>query len=285
MCKLSQRGTIQFILFIILLVGIITGAYLVQRTQIFRPRASDFLTPIPSPNHEPDTPEIESDYLPTASELEEFEQWADIHGIILQGTYKPVFFWTALDYEANDENVDLNQIKGLARVYYGLKQLPDDVLEVMRGKTIYFSTTPGRSTTTVSNSKGLNAGIFMAATTTYAQAAVHEFGHIFESYAIGGGEGINNRVQNFPHFNILLSEYRELFPSTEGVYPNIDDSKPIPEGYISYYATTDSTENFTEHFAYYVMEGALFREKAAQDPLLLAKYNFFKDKIFKDKEY
>lgn len=242
-------------------------------------------TPSHDPNHKPDTPEPESEDLPTPSELIEFKQWAIKYGIELYGTSKPVFFWTALDYKVNDQDVDLSLIKGVSRVYYGLKFLPDDILEVMRGKTIYFTTAPGRSTAIDKTPKGLNAGLFMAATTIYAQATVHEFAHIFELYAIEGGEGINNRVQNFPQFNMLLPEYRELFPSTEPIRPNIDYSQPIPEGYISYYATTNSTENFAEHFAYYVMEGPLFRQRLSNDQLLQAKYLFFKNKVFKGREY
>ncbi|MEK7617299.1 MAG: hypothetical protein AAB414_04545 [Patescibacteria group bacterium] len=40
MLKLSERGAIQFIVLLILLLGIIAGVYLVQKTQIFKPKAT-----------------------------------------------------------------------------------------------------------------------------------------------------------------------------------------------------------------------------------------------------
>lgn len=40
MHKLNQKGAIQFIFILILLAGIVAGVYLVQRTQIFKPKAA-----------------------------------------------------------------------------------------------------------------------------------------------------------------------------------------------------------------------------------------------------
>lgn len=40
MSSLNQRGAIQFIILLILLAGVVAGVYLVQRTQIFKPKAS-----------------------------------------------------------------------------------------------------------------------------------------------------------------------------------------------------------------------------------------------------
>lgn len=37
--KLDQKGVIQFIIPLILLAGIVVGVYLVQKTQIFKPKA------------------------------------------------------------------------------------------------------------------------------------------------------------------------------------------------------------------------------------------------------
>lgn len=39
MPKLNSRGVIQFIPLLLLLAGIIAGVYLVQKTQIFKPKA------------------------------------------------------------------------------------------------------------------------------------------------------------------------------------------------------------------------------------------------------
>lgn len=38
--KLNQRGAIQFLIPLILIIGIIAGVYLVQKTQIFKPKAA-----------------------------------------------------------------------------------------------------------------------------------------------------------------------------------------------------------------------------------------------------
>lgn len=40
MPKFKERGAIQFIVLLILLGGIIAGVYLVQKTQIFKPKAT-----------------------------------------------------------------------------------------------------------------------------------------------------------------------------------------------------------------------------------------------------
>ena len=38
--KLSQRGAVQFLVPLILIIGIVAGVYLVQHTQIFKPKAA-----------------------------------------------------------------------------------------------------------------------------------------------------------------------------------------------------------------------------------------------------
>lgn len=235
---------------------------------------------------EPDTPEAESELFPTDQEIAAFSTWADEHGIEVKGTKKPAYFWTALDYKFDDEGLPLNQMRGVTTVYKGLSRLPDEVLEVMRGKAIYLSSAPGRSTLVDNNeARGLKAGIFLAAGTTYAQAAIHEFGHLFDSWAIGASDGVNLHPQNFPQFHELLSGYYSLFPHTDALRPDSVYSDSPQPGYISSYASTNRSENFAEHFAYYVMEGNLFRAKMQEDSLLADKYSFFKEKIFGGKEY
>ncbi len=48
MIKLSQRGFTHLVVLLILLVGVVTGIYLVQHTQIFRPKAA-YLDPESDP--------------------------------------------------------------------------------------------------------------------------------------------------------------------------------------------------------------------------------------------
>ena len=248
--------------------------------------AEDFRPPV-----EPTiSPRTAQDEFPTEHELTELTSWADNHGINLKGTNKPVFFWTALDYKVDDEDIGLNQIKGIQEVYKGLSILPDDVLEVMRGKTIYMTTNASARSVFVNEDPdhGLSAGIMLTPGLTDTQSTLHEFGHLFDAYGLTGGEVENNNKnpKKFPQFSDHVDEYRQLFTTKEikpllgGGYQGI-----APPGYISGYSTVSIYENFAEHFSYYVTEGEMFRKKAENDPLIAEKYNFLKNEIFNLKEY
>lgn len=244
---------------------------------------------MPVTYEETDHPGPEAEMYPKPEEIEEFQKWADERGITLKGTQKTVFFWTAPEYRADDQDVSLDKIKGVANVYKSLSLLPDDVLEVMREKTIYFSTEEGRSTIISEGhpDKSLQAGIFMGADTTYGQAAVHEFAHVFAEHALGTeGEGRFFETE-FPKYNTIRETFSLLFPwkSAEGGNVNYGGVNEGPQGFISGYSTINQTENFAETFGYYVEAGNIFRQKMENDTLLTAKYNFLKDNIFSGKEY
>lgn len=229
--------------------------------------------------------------LANPSQLFEFYDWATLQGITLQGVLRNVNYLYKNKFNPNSDSTSLDKIPGVYLAYLGMKILPDSVLEVMRGKTIYFSTVyfddpyhPGVALIgydTNKASNNLNSGILLSRP-IYQQGAIHEVGHILEAYGIDSFGG-----DKFPNFKKLREEKNLLF-DTSNIDPIPDDklfTEPIPKGYISTYSTKNKAENFAETFAYYVWQGNFFRNQMINDPLLTQKYNFMKDKIFNSVEY
>ncbi|MBI2617543.1 hypothetical protein HYW55_05380 [Candidatus Gottesmanbacteria bacterium] len=216
----------------------------------------------------------------TEKQLETFRAWAQMHGITLQGVTKDINSLYYNKYDPATDHIDLEKIEYVINVFDALERIPDSVLTVMQGKTMYISTLNERPYTILNGDyldtlKGLNEGIILTHPLGIHNT-IHEFGHIVGYHGI---EGIYD--QNYPQFKQYASEYHRIFDMQGIQYP----PATLSQGYISLYATANKAENFAEHFTYYVVLANEFREKALKDAKLLEKYTFLKEKIFAGKEY
>jgi hypothetical protein len=166
-----------------------------------------------------------------------------------------------------------------------IRSLPLSVVQVFRGKGVYFTTVNGRSyavgmpcsNTTYKVFVGLETGVFVdprhdGSAGTLANF-VHEFGHLIDYVVMQGGYGSYLHSLQFP-------EFRKAVPEKNSVFGIGDDPVPqTPFGYISRYAMTNAQENFAEHFRAFVLEKEKFsdlarKEEAQGQPELMAKYRF-----------
>lgn len=206
--------------------------------------------------------------------IAEFSDWAVGRGIALQAVSASVDDMYYNRYAPAEHNIALEKISGLTTAYYALKNLPGRLLDVMRDKTIYFSTANDRPYTNLTGDyggtlKNTKPG-FILTQPISKDATLHEFGHIVGYHGIEGLYGFA------APFSDLKEEYDELFDTMGINYPPIE----TPRGYISSYATANKAENFAEHFANYVFRAGNFKTKMAGDALLTKKYDFFEKKLF-----
>jgi len=215
-------------------------------------------------------------------EFSEFEIWANSHGISLVGVSK-----NSLDlyYEGYDEKVDYvdwKTVPGVLGVAESLYKIPDGVISVMDGKTIYFSTEYGRSYSVLGSFPeydilvGVDRGIIIEQNIS-SYTVIHEIGHIVDYHGI---QGMYNDSQN--NFSDSLELRDSIFTVEIDYHMN---SSEIPLGYVSVYSTTNDAENFAENFAYYVERPEVFREMINTDQNLIDNYDFFKSEIFQNLEY
>lgn len=216
--------------------------------------------------------------LPDAAQSAEFMNWANGRGIALQAITAGVDDLYYNRYELAQHNISLSKIPGLTVAYSALRNIPGSVLEVMRGKTIYFSTSSDRPYANLTGDyggtlKNTKAG-FILTQPMSEESTIHEFGHIVGYHGIEGLYGFSSP------FSDLKTDYDALFDTGGIAYP----PSATPKGYISSYATANKAENFAEHFAYYVSKAGEFKLKAIGDDLLAKKYDFFNTKLFLPQE-
>ena len=173
-----------------------------------------------------------------------------------------------------------------------IRSLPLSVVQIYRGKGIYFTTLPGRSyaptmpasNTTYKSNVGMQTGLWVemrsGGVEGTAQNFVHEFGHIIDYVIIKGGYGSYRAPHQFP-------EFRATLPKKERVFGIRDDKVPqTPYGYISRYAMTNAQESFAEHFRAYITEKEKFLKQAEEELTkgnaeLMRKYRFMEKLIDK----
>jgi len=215
-------------------------------------------------------------------EFSEFETWADSHGISLVGVSKNSI---DLYYDGYDDTVDYVNWKivpGVLNVAESLYKIPDGVISVMDGKTIYFSTEYGRSYTVLGSFPdydilvGLNRGIIIEQNIS-SYTVIHEIGHIVDYHGI---KGMYNDSQN--NFSDSLELRNSIFAVEIDYQIN---SSELPLGYVSVYSTANDAENFAENFAHYVERPEVFREMINDDQNLISNYDFIKNEIFQNLEY
>lgn len=197
----------------------------------------------------------------------------DSLGITLHpgNTFKP---------ESNGSPRSLNHCKSL--VYRTLKSLPSEPVNHLKNLTLYFSDT-GR--------RGLGGGdtvILRCQNVTDEELVgvlVHEMGHIHDTGVMSGSfwaaksefmDGSKPVYEDDPS----LGFYRLSWQNEKKM--NLTAKK---EDFVSGYAMTDSFEDFSESYAYYILHGKEFRQLAQENAVLKKKYDFLKDIVFDGKEY
>ena len=212
------------------------------------------------------------------NEIDQFENWANEHGIAIVGVNKNS---NDLYYTGYDESTDSVNWKEIPRVLVAadaLYTVPENVLQVMDGKTIYFSTEYGRSYTVLDSFPdhdilvGLNRGIILEQNTA-PHTVIHELGHIVDYHGI---QGIYDDEQNI---------FENSLDDRNSVFNGMDNYSSDSTGYISSYSAVNDAENFAENFAHYVIYSNEFREKILTDPLLIEEYEFMRDVVFSGFEF
>ncbi len=214
--------------------------------------------------------------------FEQFENWAKENGIELVGVNKNSFDLYYDGYVPETDYVSWKRIPNVLVAAEVLYKIPQDVIQVMDGKTLYFSTEYGRSYAVLGSFpsygilEGLEPGIILEQNIN-PHTVIHELGHIVDYHGI---QGIYGDDQNI--FNHLSEDRSSIFKVTQKYHPR---STTPPNGYISVYSTANDAENFAENFAYYVQYPNEFRERLVEDPLLIEEYEFLRDKIFSGLEF
>jgi len=207
--------------------------------------------------------------------LANFENWAKEHDISLVGTNKNAnqLKWS---FDHDKDQVELKDVSGVLIAAEALYKIPDNVLVVMAGKTIYFSTEDGRSFT-VFDAWGINAldRGFIIEQNVRAFTVTHELGHIVDVHGIQGDFADEQNV-----FGYAKEDRDEIFLV---IVNKPNDKEKL--GYITGYSTINDLENFADHYAYYVVYPDVFRDEMKNDPLLVKKYEFLRDFIFNGKEF
>jgi len=209
--------------------------------------------------------------------LANFENWAKEHDISLVGTNKNSTQLSKWSFDHDKDQVELKDVPGVLIAAESLYKIPDDILVVMAGKTIYFSTEDGRGKSILDawGDKPLNRGIIIEQNVRAANV-IHELGHIVDAHGIQGDFADEQNV-----FSYAEEDRDKIFQVLLESKPN--DKEKL--GYITSYSSNNDLENFAEHYAYYVVYPDLFRDEMKNDPLLVKKYEFLRDFIFNGKEF
>jgi len=210
--------------------------------------------------------------------LANFEDWAKKHDITLIGTNKNAKHLTRWGFIPEKDGVELKDVPGVLDSAQLLYKIPDNVLEVMRDKTIYFSTEKGRSKSIHAawGPDSLNRG-FIIEQSHWTSNVIHELGHIVDVHGIQGAYADKQNV-----FSHTKDKRDEIFQVKVDYKPKASGA---PQGHISRYASESELENFAEHFTYYVVFPDKFRNQMEKDPLLVDEYEFMRDFIFNGKEF
>ena len=215
------------------------------------------------------------------NEIEQFENWADENNITLVGVNKNSNDLYYDGYDKSTDNVNWKEISGVLIAADVLYTVPENVLQVMNGKTIYFSTEYGRSYTVLDSFPdhdilvGLNRGIILEQNIN-SHTVIHELGHIVDYHGIRGIYGDDQNI-----FEYASEDRASIFKVTV----EYQSYSTAPNGYISAYSTANDAENFAENFAYYVQYPNEFRERLIVDPSLIEEYEFLRDEIFSGLEF
>ena len=204
-------------------------------------------------------------------ELSKFEVWALLHGIELVGTNKGTNYLYYNGFDPQTDSIDWRDVPRVLIAANALYTIPENIIEVMRGKTIYFSNQPGRSYTVLSSFpdynilEGMNRGIILEQGIN-AHTTIHEVGHVVDYHSI---QGIYVDKQNI--FSESKNDRIRIF-AVNGTFDYATGATPA--GYITAYSTSNDAENFAENFAYFITRPDEYKFRVESDPLLADEYEF-----------
>ncbi len=205
----------------------------------------------------------------------DFVRWANQYNIELVGL-KVSFRHTFYNGLKKEDYVGIKEIPGIIEISNAFHKVPEEILRVMEGKTIYISQKFGGSHVLYGGGEIFNRG-FILEQPIREERVIHEFGHVVDEHGI---KGVYDDPQN--HWGYLREETDRIFKTT--VSYDSDRQEPA-EGYISVYSMKSRQENFADHFMAYVYSPEEFRRRAQNEPLLKQKYDFFKNNLFGGVEY
>ncbi|MBI5159796.1 hypothetical protein HY992_06795 [Candidatus Micrarchaeota archaeon] len=212
---------------------------------------------------EPTTAKHFKDKILTAEEqVWSFIEWCRNHDIQL---------WREGKIDSFPDLIATPRITSVAESMY---LIPEDLMTVMRGRTIWFFGV-GQWGGRMILEHGRKGGIELYENRGH-KAALHEFGHALDHFGIRGDYA---GIGSWRH---LDRERKKVFDVTVAY---TKDAATPPVGHISNYSSSNPGENFAEHFAFYISAGPAFRMLAAYELQLRAMYYFFKNKLFHGREY
>jgi len=201
-----------------------------------------------------------------------------------------------------DYIIPLEEVKYLDEIIAGIKLLPKAVVEMMRGKAIYFSNARGISRTIITahcqlitNYLGLMPGVFVERHKDKGQITetfIHEIGHLIDHTVLQ--PFYTSKGQRSIRFYYQFSEVQKLYTDREKHFtgnPSYKENKYNDKakgkaGFLTNYSEKNREEDFAEHFVHFIMHKTRFdekmREEAGQkDFRLLQKFMFMSKLIEK----
>jgi|GEM_PF-2745211 len=213
--------------------------------------------------------------------ITDFLLWSNAHGIEIVGIHKTTDHFYYQGGKPEDFS-DPKDVPNLLEVADGLYQIPENIIAVLKGKTLYVSHLNGRGYAVLGSwpeqniLAGMNRGVILEQQLK-KENVVHEIGHILDYHGI---RGMYEDPQNL--FANLEPLRKEIFSVS---FPYDPALVAPPVGYLNVYSTANDAENFAEHFASYVFRAQDFRVRAKRDEILQRKYDFFKNNLFGGREY
>jgi len=153
--------------------------------------------------------------------LANFENWAKEHDISLVGTNKNHKYLFKPGMDPDKDVVELKEVPGVLIAAEALYKIPDNVLEVMAGKTIYFSTQKGPSIAVFASGSGDHYRGFIIEQNVRPGNVIHELGHIVDAHGI---QGLYSDKQNI--FSYAKEERDKIFEVTLEHQPNATGPPP-----------------------------------------------------------
>lgn len=214
----------------------------------------------------------------TEKEIQTLMSWASQNEIVLTGITRSVRILYEDGLQPEQDFTEIPEVPGVWQIDETLSMIPKTLIEILRNRTIYVSTVAEPSFTVIKGNKegklkNVNEGIILTQPIT-PRSILREFAHFLDFQGIQG-LSVPRDAQLFG----LRDKYRAVFSST------VPYTKEIPEGYMTSLATTNTFENFAEHFTAYILDGDSFRVRASKEPKLAEKYIFLRDQLFERIEY
>ncbi|MBT4119782.1 MAG: hypothetical protein HOG89_02380 [Candidatus Peribacter sp.] len=109
---------------------------------------------------------------------------------------------------------------------------------------------------------------------------VHESGHNWDLGCLQGTKDAGKSNFSDGDAAIYKNDPSLGFYNISWITSSVQRSNSNPEDFVSGYASYDIFEDFAESFAYFVLQNAVFAERAQDNAAIAAKYIWFRDTLF-----